>query len=63
MKDVLLFLKKEVVLCVSAMLALGSMYWVKPDAAYLGYIDIRVQDRRGRESGGKHELGYHVRRS
>ncbi|MCR5641565.1 MAG: citrate transporter [Lachnospiraceae bacterium] len=42
MKDVLLFLKKEVVLCVSAMLALGSMYWVKPDAAYLGYIDIRT---------------------
>lgn len=36
------FLKKEPVLCVSALLAVGSMLLVPPSAAYLSYIDVRV---------------------
>lgn len=35
-------LKKEPVLCVSALLAVGSMFLVPPSAAYLSYIDVRV---------------------
>ena len=36
------FLKKEPVLCISALLAAGSMLLVPPSAAYLSYIDVRV---------------------
>ncbi len=36
------FLKKETVLCVSALCAVATMFFVPPDSAYWGYIDLRV---------------------
>lgn len=36
------FLKKETVLCIAAFLALFSMFFVPPSAAYLSYLDFRV---------------------
>ena len=42
MKRVLDFLKKETVLCVAALLAVCSAFFVPPDAAYAGYLDYRV---------------------
>lgn len=36
------FFKKETVLCIAAVLALISMFFVPPDAVYLGYIDFNV---------------------
>lgn len=42
MKKCTAFLKKEPVLCVSALLAILSMAAVPPSAAYLSYIDFRV---------------------
>lgn len=36
------FLKKEVVLIVSFVLAIGSMFFVAPSQQYLGYIDFRT---------------------
>lgn len=36
------FVKKEIVLCVAAVLAVLSMFFVPPDAAYIGYIDLRT---------------------
>ena len=36
------FIKKETVLCVAAVLAVGSMFLVGPDKEYLGYVDVRV---------------------
>lgn len=39
---IITFLKKETVLCVSLLLAIVSMLFVKPDSEYLGYIDIRT---------------------
>lgn len=36
------FFKKESVLCISALCALGTMLLVPPDGAYWGYIDLRV---------------------
>ncbi|NCC43901.1 MAG: citrate transporter [Clostridia bacterium] len=39
MSRVVLFFKREVVLVVSMILALGSMIFVVPDKAYAGYID------------------------
>lgn len=36
------FLKKEAVLCIAAVLAFGSMFFIPPDAGYLGYPDYRV---------------------
>ena len=36
------FVKQEVVLCVAAVLAVLSMLFVPPDAAYIGYIDLRT---------------------
>lgn len=36
------FIKKEIVLCLSAFLALISMFFIKPDASYLSYIDFRT---------------------
>ena len=38
----LAFFKREVVLTVAALCALATMVLVPPDAAYLGYIDLRV---------------------
>lgn len=40
--QMLSFLKKEPVLCVSGILAAGSMLAVPPSSAYWGYIDLRV---------------------
>jgi len=34
------FIKKETVLCVAAVLAVGSMFLVGPDKEYLGYVDV-----------------------
>ena len=39
---IIFFLKKETVLCVSLILAIVSMFIVKPDSEYMGYIDIRT---------------------
>lgn len=36
------FFKKETVLCIAALCALGTMFLVPPDEAYMGYIDFRV---------------------
>ena len=36
------FLKQETVLSVAAILAVLSMFFVPPDADYLGYIDLRT---------------------
>lgn len=36
------FLKNEIVLCVAVILAVISMFFVPPSAAYLSYIDVRV---------------------
>ena len=38
----LAFFKREAVLTVAALCALATMVLVPPDAAYLGYIDLRV---------------------
>ena len=40
--QILLKLKKDPVLAVSLVLAVVSAFWVRPSAAYLGYIDWRV---------------------
>lgn len=42
MKQIIQVLKKETVLCVAALLAVLSMFFVPPDAAYGGYLDYRV---------------------
>lgn len=36
------FFQKETILCVAGILALLSAFWIPPDAAYLGYCDLRV---------------------
>lgn len=36
------FVKQEIALCVAAVLAVLSMFFVPPDAAYIGYIDLRT---------------------
>lgn len=36
------FVKKEAVLCISAVLAVASMFFVPPDSAYIDYIDVRT---------------------
>lgn len=36
------FIKKETVLCIAALCAIGTMFLVPPDTEYLGYIDFRV---------------------
>ena len=36
------FLKAEAVLCVAAVCAVITMFFVQPDASYIGYIDFRV---------------------
>lgn len=42
MKRILVFFKRETVLCVSLILAVVSMFIVPPDKNYLGYIDFRT---------------------
>lgn len=39
---IIAFCKKEAVLCVAAVLAAGSMFFVPPDREYLNYLDYRV---------------------
>lgn len=41
-KEIAVFCKKELVLCIAAVLALGSMLAVPPDAGYASYIDWKV---------------------
>lgn len=38
----LAFLKKETILCVAGLLAVVSVFFIPPDAGYLGYCDMRV---------------------
>ena len=42
MKKILIFLKKEVVLCVAGLLAIATSFLVLPDRYYIEYIDFRV---------------------
>lgn len=42
MKKIISYLKRETVLCVAVFLAVISMFVVRPDQAYAGYIDTRV---------------------
>lgn len=42
MKRFLLFLKKDIVMCISFILALISIFFVRPSASYLSYIDFRT---------------------
>lgn len=42
MKKFIDFVKKEVVLVVAVVLAIGSMFVIAPDAAYIEYIDFRT---------------------
>lgn len=42
MNRILLFIKREAVLCTALLCAVLSMLAVPPSAAYLGYIDLRV---------------------
>lgn len=41
-KEIAVFCKKELVLCIAAVLALGSMLAVPPDTGYASYIDWKV---------------------
>lgn len=41
-QKVKLFLQKEIVLCVAAILAIISMFIVRPDQGYIEYFDFRV---------------------
>ncbi|MGN0169110.1 MAG: SLC13 family permease [Acetatifactor sp.] len=40
--QVFIFLKKETVLCIAALLAVISSFFIPPSAEYFGYIDFRV---------------------
>ncbi|MGN1188005.1 MAG: SLC13 family permease, partial [Lachnospiraceae bacterium] len=42
MKAIINFIKKETVLSIAALLAVVSMFFVKPDKGYIDYIDYRV---------------------
>ena len=42
MKRVIVYLKRETVLCIAVFLAVISMFFVRPDRAYAEYIDTRV---------------------
>lgn len=42
MRQAIQFLKRETVLSVAVILAVVSLFFVPPDAAYLGYVDYRV---------------------
>ena len=42
MKRIVTYLKREMVFCAAAFLALLSMFFVKPDRGYVDYLDARV---------------------
>lgn len=42
MKTIIIFIKKEAVLSAASLLAIASMFFVKPDTVYFEYIDYRV---------------------
>ena len=42
MERIKTFIKKEAVLCIAAVLAVVSMFFVPPDGEYPGYIDFRT---------------------
>ncbi len=42
MNKIISFIKKEVVLCVSVLLAIVSMFFVAPNANYISYIDFKT---------------------
>lgn len=42
MKQILQFVRREAVLCIAGVLAIGSAFAVPPSGAYLDYIDFRV---------------------
>lgn len=42
MKQILQFVRREAVLCIAGVLAVGSAFAVPPSGAYLDYIDFRV---------------------
>ena len=42
MKSMIQFCKKEAVLSIAVVLALLSVFFVRPDAGYLAYIDFRT---------------------
>ena len=42
LKNILTFLKKEIVLTISCILALASCFIIKPDASYLSYVDTHT---------------------
>lgn len=42
MKKIINFIRKDTVLCISAILAVISMFFVPPSAGYLSYIDFRT---------------------
>jgi len=42
MQKIKSFIKKESVLCIAAFCAVVSMFFIPPDPAYIGYIDLRV---------------------
>ena len=42
MKKIAAYLKKEVVLCIAIILAVLSMFIIRPDSPYLSYIDFRT---------------------
>ncbi len=42
MKHIISLIKKEMVLFITALCAIGTMFLVPPDSAYIGYIDLRV---------------------
>ena len=41
-KSIKNFIKKETVLCISALCAVATMFFVPPDAEYISYIDLHV---------------------
>ena len=41
-EKILRFCKQETVLCAALLLAVLSMFFVRPDGAYLSYIDFRT---------------------
>lgn len=42
MKKLLMFVKNEFVLCIAALLAVVTMFFVKPSAEYISYVDLRT---------------------
>ena len=42
MGKIVSFVKKESVLCISILAAVISMFIVRPDSGYAGYIDFRT---------------------